>query len=124
MDKKENRPVPFFRGEPILRWSIGTKLIIAFLALAIIPMSITAHYNLTHGQDEVVKVAKENLMGLSRSTAYRIGQLLVENQRTSATLAGDPSVIQFLAASEEERQAMTPPNLSDTQELCRHPPRL
>jgi hypothetical protein len=56
------------RREPILRWSIGTKLIIAFLALAIIPMSITAYYNLTQGRSEVVKVAKENLIGLSRST--------------------------------------------------------
>jgi PAS domain S-box-containing protein len=96
------------RREPILRWSIGTKLIIALLALAIIPMSITAYYNLTQGRSEVVKVAKENLIGLSRSTAHRIGQLLVENQRTSATLAGEPLVAQFLAASEEERQAMTP----------------
>jgi len=96
------------RREPILRRSIGTKLIIAFLALAIIPMSITAYYNLTQGRSEVVKVAKENLIGLSRSTAYRIGQLLVENQRTSATLAGEPLVAQFLAASEEEQHALSP----------------
>ncbi len=96
------------KKEPILRWSIGTKLIIAFLALAVIPMSVTAYYNLTQGRKEVAKVAKENLIGLSRSTAYRIGQLLVENQRTSATLAGEPLVAQFLAASEEERQALTP----------------
>ena len=96
------------RREPILRWSIGTKLIIAFLALAIIPMSVIAYFNLTQGRSEVVQVAKENLIGLSRSTAYRIGQLLVENQRTSATLAGDPSVIQFLAGSQEEQHALSP----------------
>jgi len=96
------------RKDPILRWSIGTKLIIAFLALAIIPMSATAYYNLTQGQSAVAEVATENLMGLSRSTAQYIGQLLTENQRTSATLAGEPLVAQFLAASGEERQALSP----------------
>ena len=96
------------RRDPILRWSIGTKLIIAFLALAIIPMSATAYYNLTRGQREVAQVTRESLVELSRSTAHRIGQLLTENQRTSATLAGQPSVNLFLAASGDEREALTP----------------
>lgn len=91
----------------MLRFSIGTKLIIAFLALAIIPMSAIAYYNLTQSRDEVVKLAKENLIELSRSTAYPIEQLITENQHTSATLAGDPLVAKFLAASEKERQALT-----------------
>lgn len=63
------------KKEPILRWSIGTKLIIAFLALAIIPMSVTSYYNLTHGQDEVIKNTRENLMGLSK---YKGDRLLFE----------------------------------------------
>ena len=91
----------------MLRFSIGTKLTITFLALAIIPMSAIAYYNLTQNRDEVIKLAKENLIELSRSTAYPIEQLITENQRTSATLAGDPLVAKFLAASEEERQALT-----------------
>jgi len=96
------------RRDPILRWSIDVKLTIAFLVLAVIPMSATAYYNLTQGQSEVAKVARDNLVDLSRSTARRIEQLLTENQRTSATLAGEPVAAQFLAASEEERQALTP----------------
>jgi len=95
------------RRDPILRWSIGANLTIAFLALVMIPMSITAYYNLTQGQSEVAKVARDNLIDLSRSTVRRIEQLLTENQRTSATLAGEPVAAQFLAASEEERQALT-----------------
>ena len=35
---------------PVLRWSIATKLIVVFLALAIILMSLTAYYNLSQGQ--------------------------------------------------------------------------
>ena len=106
----ENKPMSEsnVKRDPILRWSIGVKLIIVFLALAIVPMSVTAYYNLTHSRDEVAKVARENLVGLSRSTAQHIGQLLTGNQRASATLAGQPSVILFLAASGEERQALAP----------------
>jgi len=89
------------------RWSIGTKLIIIFLVLVILPMSVTSYHILTQSQEDITKVAEENLMELSRGTSYRIEQLLTENQRTSATLAGEPIVIQFLTASEEERQALT-----------------
>jgi C4-dicarboxylate-specific signal transduction histidine kinase len=90
-----------------LRLSIGTKLIITFLALAIIPMSAIAYYNLTRSRDAVVKLAKENLIELSQSTGYLIAQLIKENQRISATLANDPLVVTFLAASKKDRQVMT-----------------
>jgi len=101
------------RGLPVRR-SIGAKLIIAFLALAIIPMSATAYYNLTQGQSAVAEVARKNLMELSRSTAHRIEQLLTENQRTSATLAGEPLVAQFLAASDEEERKVLSPQIYQT----------
>ena len=105
----ENRPKieSNFRRSSMLRFSIGTKLTITFLALVIIPMSATAYYNLIQSRYEVIKLAQENLIELSRSTAYPIEQLIAENQRTSATLAGDPLVAKFLAASEQERQALT-----------------
>jgi len=45
-------------GAPFVRLSIGTKLIITFLALAIIPMSAVAFYNLTQSRNEVTKLAK------------------------------------------------------------------
>ena len=106
----ENRPTSKLgvRGNPILRWSIGAKLALVFLALALIPMSVTAYYNLTQGQNAVAAVTRENLVGLSRSTAHHIGLLLTENQRASAALAGQPSVILFLAASGDEREALSP----------------
>ncbi|MBL7063975.1 MAG: cache domain-containing protein [Anaerolineae bacterium] len=106
----ENKPVsgPGVRRAPTLRWSIGIKLTIVCLALALIPMAATAYYNLTQGQSEVAEVTRENLVELSRSTAQHIGLLLTENQRTSATLAGQPSVILFLTASGDERKALTP----------------
>jgi len=91
-----------------IKWSIGTKLTIVFLALTIIPLSVTAYYNLTQSRGEVAQVARENLVELSRSTAHHSGQLLTENQRASATLAGQPSVNLFLAASGDEREALSP----------------
>ena len=70
----ENRDMrkPGVRRFPALRRSIGTKLIVAFLALSIIPLSATAYYNLTQRKSEVTRVAKENLMELSRGTAHSI----------------------------------------------------
>ncbi|MCP4543869.1 MAG: GAF domain-containing protein [Chloroflexi bacterium] len=91
---------------PTWRQSIGTKLTIIFLVLAIVPMAGTAYYNLTQGQGEVVNVAEENLLVLSYSVATEIEQLLTENQRTSATLAGEPLIVQYMASSPEERQAL------------------
>ena len=93
---------------PILRWSIGTRLTIVFLALAIIPLSFIVYYNFTISKDKIIEVAEENLIGLSQSCSQTIGQILKENQRTSATLAGEPIAVRFLAASEEEREALAP----------------
>jgi C4-dicarboxylate-specific signal transduction histidine kinase len=92
----------------ILSRSIGVKLTIAFLALSIIPVSLVAYYSLTQSRSEVATAAKENLMELSRGTAHGVEQLIIENQRTSATLAGEPVVVKFLASSEEEREVLTP----------------
>ncbi len=96
------------RGSPLVRLSIGTKLIITFLVLAIIPMSAVAFYNLTQGRNEFTKLAKSELINLSHSTANSIEQLLIENQRNSAMLAGDPLTKQFIAASERDRRTLSP----------------
>jgi len=93
---------------PKLRRPIRTKLTIAFLALTIIPVLATAYYNLTHFQYETAKTARENLVELSRSVAGRIDQLLIDNQRTSATLAGEPLAAEYLAASAEHRTVLAP----------------
>jgi PAS domain S-box-containing protein len=103
-----SKNIPDVRGMLTVRWSIGTKLVVAFLILAIIPMSAVAYYNLTQGKNEVTKIAKNGLISLSQSTAYSIDQLLIENQRNSVMLAGDPLTKQFIAASEKDRQILTP----------------
>ena len=96
------------RKTPLVRWSIGTRLTLAFLILAIIPMSLVAYYNLTNGRNEVTKLAKRGLITLSHSTADVIEQILIENMRNSAMLAGDPLTKQFMAASEKDRQTLSP----------------
>ncbi len=100
------------------RISIGTKLATLFLVLAIVPMSATAYYNLTRSQEEVARFAEENLLVLSYSVASEIDQLLIENQRTSATLAGEPLVVQFLSATEEERRELEPEILQTLQNFA------
>ncbi len=100
--------MPDSRNLTSVHWSIGTKLTITFLALAIIPMSIVTFYNLTQSRNEVTKLAKSELISLSRSATASIEQLLIENQRNSTMLAGDPLTRQFLAATEEDRQKLYP----------------
>lgn len=91
-----------------LRWSFGTKLIIIFLTLTIIPTAATAYFNLSQSQSDVAKVTRENLVEISATTARYIEYVLIEHQRVSALLANESSIIQFLAASERERQALKP----------------
>lgn len=87
---------------------ITTRLCVVFLTLSIVPILILAYYNLSNSQKEIIEVTSENLRELSRGAAHSIEQLLTENQRNSATLAGDPTVVKFLSASVEERSALTP----------------
>ena len=95
---------------PAPRRSIGTRLATVFLAPAIIPLSYIVYRNFTISKDEIMKVAEENLIELSRSCSQTIGQMLKENRCASATLVGAPIAVRFLAASEEEREALTPEN--------------
>ncbi|MCK4506184.1 MAG: PAS domain S-box protein [Candidatus Aegiribacteria sp.] len=87
---------------------IATRLCVVFLILSIVPILIMAYYNLSNSQEEIIEVISENLLELSRGAAHSIEQLLTENQRNSATLAGDPIVVKFLSASEEERSTLAP----------------
>jgi signal transduction histidine kinase len=87
--------------------SIGTKLTIIFLIMVIIPMLFVAFFSLFNTRTIIIQVSEEDLIEISNSNSKLINQLLVENQRTSATLAGDPLVVEFLNSSEEVRQNMT-----------------
>jgi len=87
-------------------WSVGAKLTIIFLTLAIVPMSVTAYYNLTHAEDHLINATRDNLVVVSDGIAGRIAQMLTDNLRTSAALAGEATVARFLLASEQERKAM------------------
>jgi PAS domain S-box-containing protein len=102
----KDESVPIIPKKQSWRGSIVVRMSVFFLALAIIPMLATAYYSLYRSQAEISSVSRNNLIELSHGTAHRIGQLLIENQRTSATLAGEPLAVRFLTASEEERLAL------------------
>ncbi|SDU45258.1 ATP-binding protein [Desulfobacula phenolica] len=98
MGKKNEHIMPG-KKKQIVRISIGRKLIIAFLLLSIVPMSTVAYYNLIQSRNELNRLAKSELADLSRHTARFIDQLLVENQRNAANLAGNPTIVQFMSES-------------------------
>ncbi|WP_300457106.1 ATP-binding protein [Desulfobacula sp.] len=102
--------------------SFGTKLAIVFLFIAILPMSIVSYYSLVNCRQELGKFAGSELISLSRATAYSIDQLLLENQRNSATLAGFPLAIQFLSRSVQDREALIPRIHQEFENYLEHHP--
>jgi len=82
--------------------SFASKLITLILVVILLLVTV-AYYNLDQNKKVISSVAKEGLVEVSRGTATQLDLLLAENQRTSTTLAGQPSVVLCLSASEEER---------------------
>jgi C4-dicarboxylate-specific signal transduction histidine kinase len=99
--------IKFIKKKENLRSSIGVKLTTIFLIMLVIPLLFVAIFSTTNARTIIIQISEEDLIEISKSDSKLINQLLVENQRTSATLAGDPLVVEFLNSTEEVRQNMT-----------------
>ncbi|MFL5354683.1 cache domain-containing protein [Archangium sp.] len=79
-------------------WPVALKLSLAFLAVALVPMGLTAAYNLHQSLASVRRTAHLNLELFSGTTAARLDQLVTDTSRSVAQLAGDAEVVAFLSA--------------------------
>ena len=78
-------------------WPIIVKMTLAMVATALVPMLITAYYNVSSSQSYVAELELRNLEQLAQSTAGRISQL-VAAMRGLADYAGtDDNFVSFLA---------------------------
>ncbi|MHA1669317.1 MAG: ATP-binding protein [Promethearchaeota archaeon] len=75
--------------------------------MVIIPIGFIGFFSLINAREIIMHISEDELIELSNSNSKLINQLLIENQRASATLARDPFVVVFLNSSEEVRQNMT-----------------
>jgi serine/threonine protein kinase/HAMP domain-containing protein len=79
-------------------WPLMVKLALALVLAALLPMTITAYYNLRASVTTVSASELRNLESLAQSTAGRVAQLLGDSRHLAAYLAADPVFIDYLRA--------------------------
>src|SRR5258706_1759480 len=90
-------------------WPMAVKMTLALVATALLPMLITAYYNLGRTQEHVATVELSNLEQLAQSTAGRISQLLGDSRNLADYVGTDDDFVGYVAA----------PNAKGTEETLR-----
>jgi serine/threonine protein kinase/HAMP domain-containing protein len=85
-------------------WPLSVKMTIAMVLAALLPMTITAYYNLTGSERAVQASEMRNLERLAQSTAARIAQLMGDSRNLSNYLATDPVFIDYLQSPLEAKK--------------------
>ena len=85
-------------------WPMVVKMTMAMVLAALLPMTITAYYNLRASEAAVSSGEQRNLESLARSTAGRVAQLLADSRFLSNYLATDPGFIEYLQAPNAARK--------------------
>jgi class 3 adenylate cyclase len=78
-------------------WPVALKLSLAFLVAALLPMELTAAYNLHQSLESVRQEAHRNLELFAGTTAARLDQLVTDTRRTVAQISTDMEVESFLS---------------------------
>gem|GEM_PF-952763 len=78
-------------------WKLAPKLSAALLAASLVPMSVTATYNLRQSLYTVKSAEAENLELLADSVAARLDQLLIDTQRVTVQVASERDIVQFVS---------------------------
>jgi len=86
-------------------WPIAIKFTLAMVFTALVPMLITAYYNLHGSIDSVSRVELRNLEQLAQSTAGRISQLIGDSRNLADFLGRDQDFMDFLDRPSEPAKA-------------------
>jgi serine/threonine protein kinase/HAMP domain-containing protein len=78
-------------------WPIAVKMTFAMVATALLPMMITAYYNLERTQEYVASVERRNLEQIAQSTAGRIAQLLADSRKLADYVGTDEDFVVYLS---------------------------
>ncbi len=78
-------------------WPIAVKMTLAMVATALLPMVITAYYNLNATLDNVARNELRNLEQLAQSTAGRLAQLIGDSRNLANYLGTDDDFVRFLS---------------------------
>jgi len=86
-------------------WPIAVKMTLAMVATALLPMTITAYYNLQGTSEHVAAVELRNLEQLAQSTAGRVAQLLADSRSLADYVGTDQDFVGYLAKPTREGTA-------------------
>src|SRR3712207_8024515 len=86
-------------------WPVALKLSLAFLVAALVPMELTAAYNLHQSLESVRRSAHLNLELFAGTTAARLDQLVTDTRRTVAQISTDMEVEVFLSTPQPDSAA-------------------
>ena len=86
-------------------WPVALKLSLAFLVAALLPMELTAAYNLHQSLESVRRSAYVNLERFAGTTAARLDQLVTDTRRTVAQISTDMEVESFLSTPRPDAAA-------------------
>jgi HAMP domain-containing protein len=77
-------------------WPMAVKMTLAMVATALLPMIITAYFNLSRTQEHVANVERGNLEQLAQSNAGRIAQLLGDSRNLADYVGTDDDFVAYL----------------------------
>lgn len=81
-------------------WPIAVRLVIALLVTSLLPMILTAHYNLRGSLKSVESTELRNLEQLAGSIAGRIDQLIGDTRHVIAYLSAEDEIISLISKQE------------------------
>ncbi|HEU4371975.1 MAG TPA: cache domain-containing protein, partial [Telluria sp.] len=85
-------------------WPMVAKMATAMVFAALLPMLITAYYNL-HGSVQAVSAGElRNLTRMAESTAERVSQLITDNENLATFLATEEDLIAYLKHPDDARK--------------------
>lgn len=87
-------------------WPLAVKLTVAMLATALLPMLLTAAYNLDRSREALLTSEIGQVELLAHQTAGRLAQLIVDSQNLARVLGTDSDFVRWLGAPDEAGKAM------------------
>lgn len=94
-------------------WPLAVKMTIAMVLAALLPMTITAYYNVNGAVTAVSAAELRNLERLAQSTAGRVGQLITDSQNMANYMATDADFIDYLRKPDPARRELIDAKLAN-----------
>ncbi|MES2296694.1 MAG: cache domain-containing protein [Pseudomonadota bacterium] len=103
-------------GRAVLRpasWPMVLKMTIAMVLAALLPMVITAYYNLNGSMAAVQSSELRNLERLAQSTAGRVSQLVEDSDKLAMYLTTDGDFLNYLSEPNAARKELVETKLAN-----------